>query len=68
MNTSQKVAYNTVAQLIGKAATTITTLLLTVLITRRFGPAGYGDFTVMMAYAALFYIVAAFPINWATVL
>jgi len=63
MNTPQKVAYNTVAQLIGKAATTITTLLLTILITRRFGPAGYGDFTVMMAYAALFYIVADFGLN-----
>ncbi len=63
MNTQQKVAYNTVAQLVGKAATTITTLLLTVLITRRFGPSGYGDFTVMMAYAALFYIVADFGLN-----
>jgi len=63
MNTKQKVAYNTAAQLLGKAATTATTLLLTVLITRRFGPSGYGDFTVMMAYAALFYIVADFGLN-----
>ena len=63
MNTREKVAYNTVAQLVGKAATTITTLLLTVLITRRFGPSGYGNFTIMLAYAALFYIVADFGLN-----
>lgn len=63
MNTRQKIAYNTVAQLVGKAATTLTTLLLTVLITRRFGPSGYGDFIIMLAYAALFYIVADFGLN-----
>lgn len=63
MNTPQKIAYNTAAQMLGKAATTITTLLITVLITRRFGPSGYGDFTVMMAYAALFYIVSDFGLN-----
>jgi len=63
MNTKQKIAYNTIAQLVGKAATTLTTLLLTVLITRRFGPSGYGDFTIMMAYSALFYIVADFGLN-----
>ncbi len=63
MNTKQKIAYNTAAQLVGKAATTITTLILTVLITRRFGPSGYGDFTVMMAYSALFYIIADFGLN-----
>ncbi len=63
MNIKKKVFYNTLAQLIGKAATTLTTLLLTVLITRRFGPSGYGDFTVMMAYSALFYIVADFGLN-----
>ncbi len=63
MNTKQKVAYNTVAQLVGKATTTVTTLLITVLITRRFGPSGYGDFTIMMAYSALFYIVSDFGLN-----
>lgn len=63
MNTPQKVAYNTAAQILGKAATTITTLLITVLITRRFGPSGYGDWTIMMAYAALFYIVSDFGLN-----
>ncbi len=63
MNTKQKIAYNTAAQLVGKAATTLTTLILTVLITRRFGPSGYGDFTIMLAYSALFYIVADFGLN-----
>lgn len=63
MNTTRKIAYNTVAQMVGKAATTITTLLITVLITRRFGPSGYGDFTIMMAYSALFYIVSDFGLN-----
>lgn len=63
MNTTQKIAYNTVAQIVGKAATTITTLLVTILVTRRFGPAGYGDFTIMLAYGALFYIVSDFGLN-----
>lgn len=63
MNTTKKIAFNTVAQVLGKAATTITTLLVTVIITRRFGPSGYGDFTVVMAYSALFYIVSDFGLN-----
>jgi O-antigen/teichoic acid export membrane protein len=63
VSTTRKVVFNTIAQVLGKAATTITTLLITILITRRFGPVGYGDFTVMMAYSALFYIVTDFGLN-----
>ena len=39
------VIYNTGAQVAGKAITASITLLITVIIGKNLGPAGYGDFT-----------------------
>ncbi len=41
----------------------VSTAAITMLVTRRFGPDGYGDLTLMLAYSALFYIVADFGLN-----
>ncbi len=63
VTTRHRVAANTAYQLIGKLATMVTTAAVTMIVTRRFGPDGYGDLTLMLAYAALFYIVADFGLN-----
>lgn len=59
----KKIFGNVAAQLLGKLATSLTTLLVTILVTRAFGPAGYGQLTIMLTYPALFYLMADFGLN-----
>lgn len=59
----RKVVTNTLFQLLGKAVSLSTTLLVTALITRRFGEEGYGLFTLMTTFPAYFYLVVDFGIN-----
>lgn len=61
--TSKKVAYNTLYQLIGKAVSTVSTLIITRLVAEYLGVSGYGDFAIILTYAAYFYIVTDFGIN-----
>lgn len=63
MNTKKLVAFNTVAQIVGKVATVSSTLVITLLITRSLGQVSYGEFTIIMAYAALFYLAVDFGVN-----
>lgn len=63
MITQKRVALNVFAQLIGKSLTAATTFLITALITRKLGEAGYGEFTLIMAFPALFYIISDFGLN-----
>lgn len=58
-----KIAANTLSQLIGKAITTLTTLVATILIARTYGPENYGDFTLITTYVALFYLISDFGFN-----
>lgn len=60
---ANKVVKNTVSQLLGKAISLLTTLIITALITRRFGEEGYGLFTLMTTFPAYFYLVVDFGIN-----
>ena len=60
---SVKIAKNTLYQLIGKAITTTSTLFITFLLTRRFGPSGYGEFSLMLAFPAFFYMAVDFGLN-----
>jgi O-antigen/teichoic acid export membrane protein len=57
------IASNTFAQILGKVATAGTTLLITILIARAFGAQGYGDFTKIITYVALFFLFADFGLN-----
>ncbi len=57
------VGKNTAAQLLGKAISSGIALILTILIARRFGAAGYGDFTKITTYVAFFYLIADFGLN-----
>lgn len=59
----KKVIYNTGAQIIGKAVTASITLLITIIIGRSLGPAGYGDFTKIFVFVGYFYTLADFGLN-----
>lgn len=59
----KKVIYNTGAQIIGKAITASITLLITAIIFRTLGKAGYGDFTKIIVFVGYFYTVADFGLN-----
>lgn len=62
-DTAKKVASNTIYQLLGKVITMSVTILVTVIVTRRFGREGYGWFNIMQTFPALFYIVVDFGLN-----
>lgn len=57
------VFYNTGAQIVGKAITASITLLITLIIGRTLGPAGYGDFTKIFVFVGYFYTLADFGLN-----
>jgi O-antigen/teichoic acid export membrane protein len=63
MNTSFKLAYNTAIQLLGKAITVTSTLLITYLVAKNFPIEGYGNYTAVLSYIALFYVFADFGLN-----
>src|SRR3972149_2303870 len=59
----KKVLFNTGAQIIGKGITASITLLVTLIIGRTLGPAGYGDFTKIFVFVGFFYTLADFGLN-----
>lgn len=59
----KKVFYNTTAQVAGKALTAGTTLIVTIIIGRSLGEAGYGDFTKIFTFVGYFYTFADFGLN-----
>ena len=59
----KKVIANTVFQIIGKAITAATTFLLTIIIGRSLGPAGYGEFTKIFVFVGYFYAIYDFGLN-----
>lgn len=56
-------AINTTAQIVARAVSAITTFLITMIIARRFGADGFGDFIKITTYVAFFYLVADFGFN-----
>lgn len=57
------IAWNTVSQLVGRAVSAIATLVITILIARKFGTNGYGDFVKITTFVAFFYLLADFGFN-----
>lgn len=57
------VALNTLSQLIGRGISTVTMLIVTLIIARQFGAAGYGDFVKVTTFVAFFYLIVDFGIN-----
>lgn len=58
-----KIAANTLVQLVGKLITAGVALLITILVARNFGVEGFGEFTKITVYVALFYLIADFGLN-----
>ncbi|KKU81436.1 MAG: Polysaccharide biosynthesis protein [Microgenomates group bacterium GW2011_GWA2_47_8] len=57
------VAANTVSQLMGKVLGAGTAFIISLLLARHFGVAGYGDFIKVTTYVALFFLLADFGLN-----
>jgi O-antigen/teichoic acid export membrane protein len=64
MSNPFKIAYNTAVQLIGKAATAISTaIIIYLLVIPRFSAGDFGIFNTILSYVALFYVFADFGLN-----
>ena len=58
-----KIAKNTFYQLIGKVISMSITVLIVLIITRSYGREGYGSFSLMQTWPALFFVIVDFGIN-----
>lgn len=54
---------NTFSQIIGRAISALATLGITILVARRLGAGGYGDFVKITTFVAFFYLLADFGYN-----
>lgn len=59
----KKVIVNTGAQVIGKAFTATSSLIVTILIGKSLGPAGYGEFVKVFVFVGYFYTFVDFGLN-----
>jgi len=57
------IAKNTLYQIFARGVTSFIGFLITLIIARKFGVLGYGDFTKITSYVALFYLVIDFGLN-----
>lgn len=64
MNLSQKVAFNTIFQIIGKIIVTALSLITIGYLTRYLGVAGYGAYTTIFAYVSFWGVLADFGFFW----
>ncbi len=61
--TAKKIASNTIFQIIGKLISMTITMVAVVIITRAYGREGYGSFSLMQSWPALFFVIVDFGIN-----
>lgn len=59
----KKIASNTFYQLISKVITMSITFALTIIISKEYGAKGYGLFSIIQSFPALFYLIADFGLN-----
>ena len=59
----KNVFYNTATQTVGKIITASCTLLVTILIGKALGEAGFGEFTKIFVFVGYFYTLADFGLN-----
>lgn len=57
MSNTSKIALNTAIQLIGKAVTVATSVVVVAYLTRYLGVSGYGDYATIFAYLGIFGVV-----------
>jgi len=58
-----KIGLNTLIQIAGKIATVIFSIFTVSLLTRYLGLEGYGEFTLVFAYLAIFGVIADFGLH-----
>lgn len=63
METITKISQQAIWQILGKAAVSFSTFLILALVTRQFGQAGTGVFTLALTYLALFYMASDLGLN-----
>lgn len=66
MSLSKKIAYNTLIQVIGKAASVILGLLAIAFITRYLGQSGFGQYTTIITFLSFFAIITDFGLTLVT--
>lgn len=59
----KQIIVNTSAQIVGKIVSASSTLIITLLIGRSLGPAGFGEFTKIFVFIGYFYILCDFGFN-----
>jgi O-antigen/teichoic acid export membrane protein len=64
---SHNIAWNTLVQVGGKIATTTLGVIITIFLTRYLGPAGFGSFTFILVFVAMFGTVADWGLTLITV-
>jgi O-antigen/teichoic acid export membrane protein len=57
------IAQNTLYQIFARSVTALIGFIITLIIAGKFGVLGYGDFTKITSYVALFYLVIDFGLN-----
>ena len=58
-----KIGVNTSAQVAARSVTAVSTLIVTLLVTRNLSQADWGIFVTITSYVALFYLIADFGLN-----
>lgn len=61
--TATKIASNTIYQIIGKFISMSITMVAVMIVTRAYGREGYGSFSLMQTFPALFFVIVDFGIN-----
>jgi len=61
--TAGKVAKNTIYQIVGKIISMTITIVAVVIVTRSYGREGYGAFSLMQSWPALFFVIMDFGVN-----
>jgi O-antigen/teichoic acid export membrane protein len=62
MSFTRKVAYNTIAQLLGKFLCTLISIVLVIFLTRYLGASGYGQYNIAITFIGFFVVLADFGI------
>lgn len=63
MTIKYTVALNTFWQIVARGISALTTFIITIIIGRRFGSVGLGDFVKITTYLAFFYLISDFGLN-----
>lgn len=57
------VAINTASQLFGRLVSSVAVLFVSIILARRYGPEGYGDFVKITTFVGFFFLFADFGLN-----